>query len=99
MGTPRTRVDRAVLDQQKLPGGQAANEEPRRGVLDSGRGHIAPGLAAVRRDAFADAVAGAHEHPEAAVLPFHDDVLIGVALLDLGNVGRSEVLPRRPLVR
>ena len=76
--TGQLDVDRAVLHQQQVAGVKSAEEEAGLRVLDRRIRRSSPGAAAIGRGGFADAFAGAGQHPKRAIFTFHHHVLVEV---------------------
>jgi len=73
-----------VVDQQQLPGLEAADGEARIRPAEAGVADVAPAFAAVVAEALADSVVGAHQHPPRAALLLDQHVFVETAVGDVG---------------
>ena len=88
-----------MFDQEQVPRLQPADVKPRGGVLDRGSLQRSPGRAAIGGGAFPDALVGAQQHPERAVLALHRHRFAGKSSrpgrLELSLDGKGFALVRR----
>src|SRR5438309_7534243 len=85
-------VRRTVLHQEQSAGFQATDEKPRRWMRDARLARRGPRASVISGNARADSVAGAGEHPQAAIPPFDERVLGGQVFV--GEVRLAEASER-----
>ena len=94
----RAHLARMTHHQQPATG-QPADKETRLRMRDDRWSDVCPGLAAIFGKRFAQPVAGAHQHPERAVLALDNHVFVAVAVLVFRDRRTAELRKGHALIR